>query len=449
MQTPVNFSVRLLTYWISGILLSDYYSPSIFIVLIAICSWLLSTQYTSVYLEEFAMGCFIAILSAYLTLTFHSKEEITAGKPLIIIIESFEGHTREHLRYKARWSGGDFKVYSKDPIDQSYYLIKELPTKGFNDQLVLFVNHNKLANWQKLTEKGFHFPIRWVSSLRNSTSKQWEEMGFSPVLVGFYRALILGDRSELALEIKTAFQQLGLTHILAISGMHFGFCYLFFNLISLVLPFTFRRGFRMALSIGYALLTGLSVSVVRALIFIILYELGILLKRSINRWQLLIATALICLMIKPYWVFDVGFQLSFTAVLGIFVGLYFLDQFDLPQPLKKCAQLITISFSAQLAVSPILGFYFEELSLLALPLSIISSAVLPLVMLIGVIGLIAPVGQIINNLLTSLFISLYRITPQQIQVCLELPEVICLYLTLALLVYIAHKTLHKRREKEY
>ena len=99
-------------------------------------------------------------------------------------------------------------------------------------------------------------------------------MGFSPVLVGFYRALILGDRSELALEIKTAFQQLGLAH-LAISGMHFGFCYLFFNLISLVLQFTFRRGFRITLSIGYALLTGLSVSVVRALIFIILYELGI------------------------------------------------------------------------------------------------------------------------------------------------------------------------------
>ena len=127
----------------------------------------------------------------------------------------------------------------------------------------------------------------------------------------------------------------------------------------------------------------------------------------------------------------------------------FLDQFELPQPLRKCAQLTTISFSAQLAVSPILGFYFEELSLLALPLSIIASPVLPLVMLIGIIGLIAPVGQITNNLLTSLFVSLYRITPQQIQVCIELPEVIGLYLTLALLVYIAHKSLHKRREKEY
>ena len=100
----------------------------------------------------------------------------------------------------------------------------------------------------------------------------------------------------------------------------------------------------------------------------------------------------------------------------------FLDQFELPQPLKKGAQLTTISFSAQLAVSPILEFYFEELSLLALPLSIIASPVLPLVMLIGVIGLIAPVGQITNNLLTSLFVSLYRITPQQIQVCLELPK---------------------------
>ncbi len=449
MQTPAHFSVRLLIYWISGILLSNYYAPSISILLIAFCSWILSTHYNSVYLEEFLLGCSILILSAHLTLTFHSKEETPAEVPLIIFIESFEGKTSKYLRYQAQWRGGYFKIYSKEPIDNAYYLVKELPKKGFNDQLVLFVNHNKLADWQKLNETTFHFPIRWVDLLRNSASKQWGKMKFSPFLVGFYRALILGDRSMLAPEIKTAFRQLGLAHILAISGMHFGLCYLLFNGISLLLPFKLRRGFRVMLSMSYAVITGLGVSVIRALIFILIYELGIALKRPIDRWQLFIATALICLMLQPDWIYDVGFQLSFTAVLGIFVGLYFLDYFELPRLFKQPIQLVTISFSAQLAVSPILAFYFEELSLHALPLSIIASPIIPIVMIIGGVGLFLPIGSITNPLLTGLLEHLTHVTPRRVQICIDLPEVISLYLMLGLLVYIAHKALHKRRKKKY
>ena len=129
MQTPAHFSVRLLIYWISGILLSNYYQPSISLLLIAFCSWILSTHYNSVYLEEFLLGSSIVILSAHLTLTFHSKEEIPAGEPLIILIESFEGNTSKYLRYNAQWREGSFKVYSKAPIENAYYLINELPMK--------------------------------------------------------------------------------------------------------------------------------------------------------------------------------------------------------------------------------------------------------------------------------------------------------------------------------
>ncbi|MEL0271630.1 MAG: ComEC/Rec2 family competence protein, partial [Flavobacteriaceae bacterium] len=125
------------------------------------------------------------------------------------------------------------------------------------------------------------------------------------------------------------------------------------------------------------------------------------------------------------------------------------DFFELPQLLKKPIQLVTISLSAQLAVSPILAFYFEELSLLALPLSIIASPILPIVMIIGGVGLFLPIGSITNPPLTSLLERLTHIIPSQVQICLDLSEVISLYLVLSLLVYVAHKALHKRRKKEY
>ncbi len=135
MQTPAHFSVRLLIYWISGILLSNYYQPSISVLLIAFCSWILSTHYNSVYLEEFLLGSSIVILSAHLTLTFHSKEEIPAGEPLIILIESFEGNTSKYLRYKAQWREGDFRFIAKSPSRMHTILLKNFPRKDLMTSL--------------------------------------------------------------------------------------------------------------------------------------------------------------------------------------------------------------------------------------------------------------------------------------------------------------------------
>lgn len=218
----------------------------------------------------------------------------------------------------------------KNLLTTPFILINDRSEKGFNDKLVLFVDQKKLSRWNRLIENDFQVPVGWVAALRNRISQRWSEMGFPSVPLGFFKAVLLGDKSQLEDRIKSAFQQLGLAHILAISGMHFGLFYVLFHLLSLFLPFKLRMGSRLLLSISYAVLSGLSISVVRALIFILLYELGIALRRPINRWQLLLSTALICVMIRPYWIYNIGFQLSFTAVLGIFVALSFLDQLERP-----------------------------------------------------------------------------------------------------------------------
>ena len=70
-------------------------------------------------------------------------------------------------------------------------------------------------------------------------------------------------------------------------------------------------------------------------------------------------------------------------------------------------------------------------------------------MIIGGVGPFFPIGSITNPLLTRLIERLTDVAPSQIQICLDLPEVISLYLTLGLLVYVAHQALHKWRKKEY
>ena len=73
----------------------------------------------------------------------------------------------------------------------------------------------------------------------------------------------------------------------------------------------------------------------------------------------------------------------------------------------------------------------------------------PLILIIGGIGLVLPIGQLTNDLLISIFETVIQITPMQIKLCVDLSEVIGLYIIMGLLVYIAHKALHQWREKEY
>ncbi len=129
--------------------------------------------------------------------------------------------------------------------------------------------------------------------------------------------------------------------------------------------------------------------------------------------------------------------------------IYWISGILLSNYYAPSISILLIAFWAQLAVSPIIAFYFEELSLLALPLSIIASPIVPIVMIIGGVGLFFPIGSITNPLLTGLLDLLTDLAPRQVQICLDLSEVISLYLLLGLLVYVAHQALHKWRKKEY
>ncbi|GEM_PF-1522333 len=133
------------------------------------------------------------------------------------------------------------------------------------------------------------------------------------------RALLLGDRADLPDEIKRAFIQSGVFHLLAISGLHIGIIAIMLSRLLSILNLSLRHSSLIVifLMIGYASVTGLRPSVFRATLFLVIYLIGRLLGRESSPLNSLGLTAFLLLLMNPMTLFNSGFQLSFLSVLGI------------------------------------------------------------------------------------------------------------------------------------
>lgn len=160
----------------------------------------------------------------------------------------------------------------------------------------------------------------------------YRDMGFRGDELAVLSALTIGDKEELSESIVETYSVAGASHVLALSGLHIGFisALLLFVLSPLWIRWRFLKPF-LFLSVilllwGFAFLTGLSSSVVRAVVMCSFGLLSMLIpacrKLTLNT---LGVTAFLMLLFNPVWLFDVGFQLSFSAVAAIVLlqpGLY-------------------------------------------------------------------------------------------------------------------------------
>ncbi len=184
---------------------------------------------------------------------------------------------------------------------------------------------------------------------------------------GIALALILGVKDGLDNQIREAYAAAGAMHVLAVSGLHVGIIYL---IISFLFSFTKKlpggnwlHGILCLLFIWlYALVTGLSPSVMRAATmfsFIIVAEAA---RRQTNIYNTLAASAFFLLCIDPFLIVSVGFQLSYLAVAGIVYlqpKIYRWLSFDHWLP-DKIWQLTAVSIAAQLATFPLGLYYFHQ-----------------------------------------------------------------------------------------
>ncbi len=196
------------------------------------------------------------------------------------------------------------------------------------------------------------------------------------------RALLLGDRSLLDPDMRDAFAQTGLMHLLAVSGLHVLlvgmvlFVLLRPMLLRLSVPRrkaeVLRAAVTLAVLVAYAFVTGGSPSVVRAVVMATVFIGGVVLERPATPMNTLGAAALVLLLFRPTMLFEPGFQLSFAAVAGL-VLLPRIVRPYLPDRSKKVRFWIVEGFvttlAATLATAPILLYHFGRLPLAALVLN--------------------------------------------------------------------------------
>lgn len=132
-------------------------------------------------------------------------------------------------------------------------------------------------------------------------------------------AMVLGRKKGMDSEVKALYQGAGISHLLAISGLHLSLigAGLFGLLKKVRLPVTLSAGISTWILIVYAQLTGMGISTRRALVMFLLFLAAGLLKRTPDLPTSLAVAALLLLVPKPQRILDAGFQLSFSAVLGI------------------------------------------------------------------------------------------------------------------------------------
>ncbi len=205
-----------------------------------------------------------------------------------------------------------------------------------------------------------------------------ENAGMSSPTKNFLKGIILADRTELGQIAVQDFNRSGLMHFLAISGTHI-------VIIFWMLMLIFRRLFPLKLQMlaiilslvfiwFFALYIGFGNSVLRSCVMINVYYVYVLLQRKTDLLHALSLAGIIILFMDTQQIFDIGFQLSFLAVFGIFwLNEPILKYFPFPKNLFQeiLQNTFSMSVSAQLITIPVVLYYFHQFSWMSVPANLL------------------------------------------------------------------------------
>ncbi len=266
----------------------------------------------------------------------------------------------------------------KNPLQfdyQQYLYFQRIYFQTFlKSKNVLEVRHNK----------GFSI-VQLSSDVRSFIVGKMKQAGLSGDELGIAGALVIGEEGNISPEIRSAYSASGSMHVLSVSGLHIGI--VFIMLKFLLQPFLKKAKWKAWIMPGivlllwiYSFITGLSPSVQRATLMFSFVALGDAFGKKANIYNTLGASAIFLLVIEPYLLMDVGFQLSYLALLGILIFqppitklIYVKNEW-----LFKVWELTAVAIAAQLTTGALSIYYFHQFpnffliaNLLVIPLSFI------------------------------------------------------------------------------
>lgn len=294
---------------------------------------------------------------------------VDKGKTVVMDALTADGKkVRLRMMKGARLHIGDGLMVANDITPISYYPLY-FDSHGYSGEV--FVGHGQ---WE-----GRRVSLACLSTLqrtrlrllriRSHLTERYQSAGITNASYAVIAAMTLGDKSSLTPDIRDTYAITGASHILALSGLHLGIIYWLVTLLMV------GRRWRMAAQVvtilaiwAFAFLTGLSPSVVRSAIMLTVYALLSIGYRQGASVNVLAFTAIVMLVTSPLSVFDIGFQMSFLAVLSILLfhpllyGLIPLPWLQRHTAVRWLWGLTVLSVSAQMGVAPLIAFYFHRFS---------------------------------------------------------------------------------------
>ncbi|SHM81147.1 ComEC/Rec2 family competence protein [Polaribacter sp. KT 15] len=316
----------------------------------------------------------------------------------------------------------------KDTIDFRISIDDQLYVKPIFKELIPPLNPYQFNYKSYLAKQGIYHQIfiekeqyqksnlvetsvaRFAEKIRNNIITSLEKRSFSNDELAVIKALLLGQRQDISKGLLTDYQNAGAIHILAVSGLHVGILLLILTFILRPID-RFKNG-KYIKAIGiivflwmFAFIAGLSASVVRAVTMFSFVAIGQSFQKKTLIEFSLITSMLFLLLVKPMFLFDVGFQLSYLAVFGIiwvqpkldslYVPKYYLD--------KKIWQLLTVSIAAQVGILPISIYYFQQFPGLFMLSNIVIIPFLGIILVAGIVIIILSILNILPQFLADFY----------------------------------------------
>lgn len=422
-------AIKLLPFLIIGILIADYFPYlGIPILICFICSvFTIWSKYT-----------FIAIPICLITIGFfnHSIFQSTLEPPshllnqsnsFVFKVQSIKQKSKsvEYILDPINYHFGNTIFRVKDSLDISpddilsingklvkphgnrnpgaFNYKKYLLRKGIKSVLLNGRIDSVISQPYSLNK--FYFSIR--KNINQKINKTVDKP-YNSLIMGF----LLGEKGELDYELLERFRQLGIIHVLAVSGLHVGFIFMILNLISQLFRLNpFNKFILIAIGLLiYMGITGYPASVIRTGTLGILYSYAQYRQKIPDIWNILSWTAFLMLILNSNSLFNVGFQLSFGAVSGI---IFVMNQFnELKENINLNYKSTMVRFSmlffegmvassgALLGTFIPVAYHFHEMSLIGIFFNII---IIPLTFLMVIFGIITIIISFINISFASIY----------------------------------------------